>query len=66
MTAIRKYRELLHLTQREVAEKMNVTPHAVTQWETGVRNPRLNCLKKLADILHCSVDDLLESNDIKN
>ena len=59
MTAIRKYREKLGLTQAQLATKVGVTASAVTQWESGDRKPDIIYLKKLAQILNCSADDLL-------
>lgn len=66
MTNIRKHRQRLKLTQAEVAEKLNVTPQAVTQWESGARNPDIIKLKKLAALFKCSADELLEPVSIEN
>ena len=46
-------------TQRNVAEYLNVTREAYTQYETGVRRPDYVTLKKLADFFGVSVDYLL-------
>lgn len=60
MTALRKYRENKGLTQEQVAKELGVTASAVTQWESGARNPNIKILKKLALILGCTTDELLE------
>ena len=39
---------------------MGVSPSCVTQWESGVRRPNVVMLKKLAKLLECTADDLLE------
>lgn len=59
MTAIRKYRKLAGMTQTELAQLLNVTPSAVTQWEAGTRKPNIIQLKRIAVILNCTTDDLL-------
>jgi len=57
--SIRDIRQAQKLTQKDIAEKLNITPNAVSQWENGVRNPSLENIKRLAEILHCTTDDIL-------
>ena len=33
---IRQYRERKEITQKDLAEKLNVTPQAVSRWENGI------------------------------
>ena len=61
MITIRKIRLERGMTQKELASRLNVTPNAVTQWEKGTRNPSLNNVKKMAEILHCTTDEILGS-----
>ena len=62
MITIRKIRLERGMTQKELARCLNVTPnYAVTQWEKGTRNPSLNNVKKMAEILHCTTDEILGS-----
>jgi transcriptional regulator with XRE-family HTH domain len=61
MITIRKIRLERGMTQKELARCLNVTPNAVTQWEKGTRNPSLNNVKKMAEILHCTTDEILGS-----
>ena len=60
MTAIYKYRKDQNMTQRELAKAVGITASAITQYETGARNPDIVTLKKLAAALHCTADQLLE------
>ncbi|MDD2235368.1 MAG: helix-turn-helix domain-containing protein [Desulfitobacteriaceae bacterium] len=46
-------------TQRQVAQKMNISPSTIALYETGDRNPDPLMLTRLADFLDCSVDWLL-------
>ncbi len=64
MTALYKYRKEKGLTQKELAEAMGITPVAITQYETGARKPDIVKLKKLAAILGCTTDQLLEPIEI--
>ena len=47
------------MTQAELAEKLNVSPQAVSNWERGEAIPDVSLLLDLADRLHCSVDAIL-------
>lgn len=60
MTALYEYRKRQNMTQRELANVIGVTTSTITQYETGVRKPDIITLKKLAAVLHCTTDQLLE------
>ena len=60
MIALQLQRQKKSLTQSELAEKLGVTPNCVSQWENGQRKPNIIQLKKLASILCCTADELLE------
>lgn len=54
------YRGKAGLTQKELAEKLEVTQGAVSKWENGAERPLRKYRVKLVKILGCSEDDLLE------
>ena len=56
---IRKLRRALDITQRELAEKLGVERSTVAKWEEGKSKPRAEMLAKIAQVLNCSVDELL-------
>ena len=56
-------REKRGITQAELADSLCVTQGAISQWETGRSFPRAELLPKLADILGCTVDELLRKED---
>ena len=47
------------LSQVEVAKRIGVSDAAVSMWETGKTRPRASLLLKLANLYHCTVDELL-------
>lgn len=49
----------LGLTQRQLAEQLNVSDRAVSRWERGAGFPDLSLLEPLADTLELSVLELL-------
>lgn len=56
---IRNARELVGLTQLQLAERLGVTQQAVTQWEAGA-NLQERTLRRVADALGCDVELLLQ------
>ncbi|MGN0647145.1 MAG: helix-turn-helix transcriptional regulator [Oscillospiraceae bacterium] len=61
MTAIRFYREKAGFTQSKLADAIGVSQSTVAMWESGDRKPDIITLKKIASILRCTADDLLET-----
>lgn len=55
----RTARKAAGLSVRDVCKALNVSDAAVYQWETGVTTPTASRLKQLAQLYHCSVDQLL-------
>ncbi len=53
------------LTQKELAEKLNVTDKAVSKWETGKCAPDISLLVSLSEILGVSVIEILQGEKIK-
>ena len=56
---ISSLRKEKRITQEEIAEKLGVTPQAVSKWENDISYPDILLLPKLAAILDVTVDDLL-------
>lgn len=52
-------RKLKKLTQEEIAERVNISPQAVSKWENDISLPDISILPTLADILDVSLDELL-------
>jgi transcriptional regulator with XRE-family HTH domain len=53
-------REKQGLTQRELAKRSKVTNVTISRIETGVYDPRLSTLRRLAKALGVKVADLLD------
>lgn len=56
---LKNLRESEGLKQTELAEKLNLTSAALSQYEKGVREPNSEMLKKIADYFDVSTDFLL-------
>ena len=55
---LRAIRQNAGISQGELAEKIQVNQTAVSQWERGAAYPSCDKLPLLADLLHCTIDDL--------
>ena len=60
---IKKARMEAGLTQKQVAEKLNILQPQYARWENGTRNPKDDTLYKLADILNTTTDALKGRDD---
>lgn len=56
---IKELRKKNNLTQKQLAEKVHVSSQVVSNWERGYTIPDSEDVKKLAEILNCSIDYLL-------
>lgn len=56
---IKEYRIRRNLTQEELATKLNLTPQAVSRWETGISYPDIAMLPMVARVLQVSTDELV-------
>lgn len=55
---ISELRNSYNMTQMELADKMNVTFQAVSNWERGNSMPDISKLPELAEIFHVTIDEL--------
>ena len=61
---IKKLREKRGLTQKELAESINVSDKAVSKWETNRGLPDISIIEDLSKALGVSVTELL-TGDLK-
>ena len=55
---IKKLRKAKRMTQKEVANQLNVTPQTISKWERNISYPDLDMLVKLSQLFHISTDAL--------
>jgi transcriptional regulator with XRE-family HTH domain len=63
---ISQFRKEKGYTQEEMAEKLGVTPQAVSKWENDISYPDILLLPKIAEMLGVSVDELLSGESKKD
>ncbi|MDO8667958.1 MAG: helix-turn-helix transcriptional regulator [bacterium] len=58
---IKKYRNKMGISQDKLSKLAGVTLHTITKIELGATpDPRINTVKRIADALNASIDDLLK------
>lgn len=62
---LKYYRLKSLLTKKELAEKINVSPMAISNYENGKRMPDMELLKQLAKVLNVRVSDFLAVHNEK-
>lgn len=63
---LRQIRENKGITQKELAEKLNVTFQTISKWENSVTEPDISTIKEIARLLNCSIEQLFnDSEEIK-
>ncbi len=58
---IKKYRAKLGISQDKLSKLAGITLHTITKIESGATpDPRIETVKKIADALGVSIDDLMK------
>lgn len=57
---IKECRQVKNLTQEALAEKLNVTPQAVSRWENEISYPDIALVPRISRVLGISADVLLD------
>lgn len=63
ISALRKEKGM---TQKDLAQKLNVTDKAVSKWETGRSAPDISLLEKLSQILDVNVVEILQGERVES
>ena len=63
---IRRFRTEIGLTQKQLAERINVSDKAVSKWERGNGCPDVSLLSALAEVFGTDVQVLLSGEIDKN
>ena len=56
---LRTLREEKDISQEDLAERIGTTKNMIIQYECGIKQPSVAMLKRIADVLCCSMDDLV-------
>lgn len=65
-TNIRQIRKARGLTQKQLADMIDVSESIISQYENGKKSPSNETLLKLGEALDCSVSDILDDRKALN
>ena len=55
---MKRNRERLQMTQRELGERLNLSQPTIAQLERGSKQPSVTTLNEMSEIFSCTVDSL--------
>ena len=55
---IKEFRTKKGMTQKDLADVLNVTPQAVSRWENNEVEPSISTINQMAELFDCSIDEL--------
>lgn len=64
MLRLREFRQKLGYSQSYVAKILDLPPSTYANWEQGTREPNIENLAKIAIVLNCTVDELIDFKKI--
>lgn len=59
---IKKYRKARGWTQPQLADKLSVSKQTISNWETGMKVPRMGSLQKLADLFGVKIGEITNAS----
>ena len=60
---IKKYRELNKMTQKDIAEILEVEPGTISKYESGMIEPSIESLKRLSETFNITVDEFIREEE---
>ena len=63
---LQDFRKKANLIQPELAELIGVSVITLKRWETGIRTPRIEEIKRLCEVLGCTEAELLNNTASEN
>ena len=62
---IKQLREERKMTQKDIAEILDVEPGTISKYESGTIEPSIESLKKLSETFNVTIDELLKEDGEK-
>lgn len=56
---IKKLRKSRGWTQPQLADKLSVSKQTISNWETGLKVPRMGTIQKMADLFNVNVSEIV-------
>lgn len=56
---LKMYRKIKNITQQEIADRIGVTRQCYAHYEQGVRQPSIDVLRNICEVLECTSDEII-------
>lgn len=56
---IRQYRQMCHISQKELAERLNVSDRTISSWEVNRTEPNVEMVERMSLIFGCLKSELI-------
>ncbi|MHC1694241.1 MAG: helix-turn-helix domain-containing protein [Eubacteriales bacterium] len=63
---IKRIRRSRDMTQEQLAEELNLSPQAISRWETGQAMPDITLIPSIAGIFNVTVDELFGMEEVRS
>lgn len=63
---IKELRKAQNLSQEKFAEYFDITPQAVSKWESGAAYPDITIIPSIANYFNVTIDELFDMDNIRN
>ena len=64
--SLRSERRKAKLSQGDAAQLCGIRQQRLSHYECGIREPKLDVLKRLSKVYGCTIDALLENRDVED
>ena len=58
---IKKFRLQHGWTQAQLADKLNVSTQTISNWETGLKSPRMGAIEKMATLFNVNESEIISA-----
>lgn len=58
---LKEYRKANNLTQKELADRLELSQKTISAWEVGRTEPTMGDIKKMCQIFDCPIEDLTDT-----
>ena len=62
---VRERMDILYINQKELVDKIGVTPATISCYLKGSRTPKVDVIIKISRVLECSMDYLIDFGFVK-
>lgn len=63
--SVRERMDILDINQKDLSYKIGITPSSISRYLRGSRTPKIDIIVRIASVLECSTDHLINFGFVK-